>query len=206
MKTKLIQLLLAALAEKIGRKEMDPVYIDGILGPKTNAAVDAFWAAFGSPSDNGLSDEVIINAISHALCYGLPEAEGAGDDVSPAEPDQNDAQVLDTGYPYFALSEFRCKCADPSCIGKSMRPTDALLRKLVDIRARFGQPVTISSGIRCPAHNAAVGGVSNSYHLSGRAADISVRGYTADQVAAYCSGLQLHYYYKIDSSYVHVDI
>lgn len=177
-----------------------PGQIDGIMGGRTRSAIKAFRVDYGlSPTDD--ADEATCKALTHAVCYGMPEK-----DPEPAVRDTADITALDTGYPYFTLAEFRCKCADPNCPGKSMKPSYALLRKLVDIRTRFGQPVTISSGIRCEAHNRAVGGVPTSYHLSGRAADISVRGCTAAQVLAYCSGLQLHYCYSIDKSYVHIDI
>ena len=41
-------------------------------------------------------------------------------------------------------------------------------------RAEFGEPIFITSGYRCKELNAAVGGVPNSNHLFGRAADIRV--------------------------------
>ena len=40
-------------------------------------------------------------------------------------------------------------------------------------RERFGQTIRVNSGYRCAALNRAVGGVRNSFHLSGRAADIT---------------------------------
>lgn len=43
---------------------------------------------------------------------------------------------------------------------------------LEPLRARLGHPVKINSGYRCPELNKAVGGVPNSFHLQGRAADI----------------------------------
>jgi zinc D-Ala-D-Ala carboxypeptidase len=48
---------------------------------------------------------------------------------------------------------------------------------LEPIRERFACPVVISSGFRCPALNAAVGGVPGSQHVIGQAADILVPGY-----------------------------
>lgn len=39
------------------------------------------------------------------------------------------------------------------------------------VRTRLGVPVIVSSGYRCPALNAAVGGQPNSQHLTGQAAD-----------------------------------
>ena len=43
---------------------------------------------------------------------------------------------------------------------------------LQPIREAWGQPVVVTSGYRCPKLNAAVGGVKNSQHLCGQAADI----------------------------------
>ena len=41
------------------------------------------------------------------------------------------------------------------------------------IRRAWGKPITVNSGYRCKALNAAVGGVANSQHLRGEAADIT---------------------------------
>lgn len=53
---------------------------------------------------------------------------------------------------------------------------DCLKRLCVDvlqpIRDAWGKPITISSGYRCSRLNKAVGGVNNSQHLYGQAADI----------------------------------
>ena len=43
-----------------------------------------------------------------------------------------------------------------------------------------GVPVVITSGTRCRRHNAAVGGVYNSLHLTGSAADISIPALSLD--------------------------
>ena len=43
---------------------------------------------------------------------------------------------------------------------------------LEPLRAFAGKPIVISSGYRCPALNRAVGGVSQSQHLRGEAADL----------------------------------
>jgi uncharacterized protein YcbK (DUF882 family) len=51
----------------------------------------------------------------------------------------------------------------------------ALIDNILDpLREAYGKPITISSGYRCGALNAKVGGASNSQHLSGEAADITV--------------------------------
>lgn len=53
------------------------------------------------------------------------------------------------------------------------------LRKLVEnlldpIRERWGKPIFVTSGFRCPELNKAIGGVRNSEHLTGCAADITL--------------------------------
>ena len=45
---------------------------------------------------------------------------------------------------------------------------------LQPLRDYLGKPVVISSGYRCPELNKAVGGVKNSQHLKGEAADIHI--------------------------------
>jgi hypothetical protein len=51
-----------------------------------------------------------------------------------------------------------------------IRPT--LLSNLESARTTFNTAIYLSSGFRCPNGNASVGGVPNSYHLQGRAADM----------------------------------
>ena len=59
----------------------------------------------------------------------------------------------------------------------------ALARELQRARNQIGRPFLINSWYRPPAVNQAVGGVSNSQHLYGRAADIQVPGYSGRRVA-----------------------
>lgn len=44
---------------------------------------------------------------------------------------------------------------------------------LVPVRKCINMPIIISSGYRCPQLNTAVGGAAHSYHMLGRAVDIS---------------------------------
>ena len=73
--------------------------------------------------------------------------------------------------PHFRLSEFASKDGSDKVL-----VDDALVDLLEQIREAAGGAVTINSAYRSPAHNAAVGGVSSSQHLYGRAADIVVEG------------------------------
>lgn len=56
---------------------------------------------------------------------------------------------------------------------------------LQPLRDHYGKPVNISSGYRCKALNKAVGGVCNSQHMSGQAADIKIDGVTPTHIADY---------------------
>ena len=52
----------------------------------------------------------------------------------------------------------------------------ALAENVLDpAREQLGMPIKVNSGYRCPLKNKAVGGVENSQHLRGEAADISVK-------------------------------
>ena len=57
-----------------------------------------------------------------------------------------------------------------------------LAETLEEVRTLFGKPVHINSGYRCPALNKAVGGVRNSAHLTGYAADIRINGVPPKEV------------------------
>ena len=74
---------------------------------------------------------------------------------------------------YFKMSEFECRdgCPMPASARENI---EALVEAVLDpARERFGQPIVVNSGYRCPRHNAAVGGVPNSQHMRGEAADVS---------------------------------
>ena len=71
---------------------------------------------------------------------------------------------------YFTLDEFDCPSLPNS--GKNM--DSGFLAKLEQAREIAGIPFKITSGYRTKDHNAEVGGVPNSSHLIGVAADIAV--------------------------------
>ena len=73
---------------------------------------------------------------------------------------------------YFTDAEFACKCGRAGCSALKA-PHPALPLKLDVLRQLYGAPITVSSGIRCPEHNAAVGGVPGSEHETGEGADLA---------------------------------
>ena len=51
---------------------------------------------------------------------------------------------------------------------------ESLVEHILDpLREKFGKPITVNSGYRCPALNMAVGGSKTSHHMIGLAADIT---------------------------------
>lgn len=75
---------------------------------------------------------------------------------------------------FFTSEEFACKCKNKHCEGKppKLAMQSTLVQALNRVREEFGQPITVTSGYRCPAHNKAIGGSPKSQHMLGTAVDI----------------------------------
>jgi uncharacterized protein YcbK (DUF882 family) len=75
----------------------------------------------------------------------------------------------------FNREEFDCKCGCemPSSVFYEI---EYLANELQTIRDHSNAPIQINSAYRCPSHNKAIGGVSNSQHILGKAADIVIKG------------------------------
>ncbi len=102
----------------------------------------------------------------------------------------------------FKASEVECKCG--KCTPQKIDP--ALMQLAQAVRNYFGVPVTVNSGYRCAAHNAAVGGASGSQHTLGKALDLVVQGVSVNDVAAYCETLGVPGIIRYDDSgFVHLD-
>ena len=80
----------------------------------------------------------------------------------------------------FSPTEFRCNCG--RCTGYPSYMKQVELKHLQKIRDHYGKPMTITSGLRCSYENSRVGGVRNSGHTRGYAADFYMKGVT-DTVA-----------------------
>lgn len=142
--------------------------VDGISGANTRAAIRAFQKEYGGLGVDGLAGE--------QTCAALLKAVADGWERPKAEPVQSTTASGAWTSKWFTRDEFRCQCGGKYCNGFPVEPSPALLSKLDLIREELGVPITIvesgGSGIRCPTHNANVGGVNNSQHLYGIAADL----------------------------------
>ena len=84
----------------------------------------------------------------------------------------------------FKVREFACSDgSDPIFVAPG------LVSVLQAIRSHFGKAVNINSGYRTPAKNRAVDGAAYSQHLYGTAADISIKGVSPKEIAAYAETL-----------------
>ena len=121
-----------------------PLRVDGVLGPQTTKAIRDFQRGYAFED--------------------LPATGRAGPKTQAALR----ACVANGGRcsAHFRFREFRSK-------GDGWIALDrALVHGLERYRRLLDRPVRIVSGYRDPAHNAAVGGASDSQHLFGNAADI----------------------------------
>ena len=127
-------------------------------------------------------------------------------DISGATQATPTQKPIQSGF--FKREEFTCKC------GCGTNKTVSKLVETLDvIRAKVGVPVTVISGTRCPKHNASVGGVANSAHTTGEAADIQAKGYDAKRLidvidALYKAGRlpYLRYCYNPGGNSAHVGV
>ena len=78
--------------------------------------------------------------------------------------------------PHFSKKELACRCCGRLMVDRRLIDALEALRQLA------GVPIVIHAGYRCPAHNREVGGVPNSEHTGGLAADIHIPGLSLQQM------------------------
>lgn len=154
----------------------DPGDVDGLPGKNTRRAVLEFQEQEGLEQD-GSPGPITQAALLEAVANGRFRAEDA-------RTSEETTGTFWDGIKYFKKPEFACKCGK-YCDGYPSE-IDMNMVKIADkIRNIIGKPITINSGLRCKTHNANVGGVSNSQHLLGKAADLGCPpGCTPTQMAS----------------------
>ena len=136
--------------------------IDGIHGPATTTAIGNFQESVGLPRSG-----LVTLATEREL----------------GELNKSDGSTL-----HFAWSDFKSR-RDSSQIYKvgvmqAVANLRLLMWNLEGLRSKLGnQPIYINSGIRSVPYNSQIGGASDSMHMYGLAADITVRNRTPNQVA-----------------------
>ena len=161
------------------------IAIDGLAGQETKDAT-AQWQR-----ENRLTPDGIAGAITRGKILKLPASE---------------LEDWWSSIQYFSRREFACKCRR-YCDGYPAQ----MQRTVVELADRAREELRgvgfVSSGLRCSQHNANVGGVSNSRHLTGKAVDLRIEGKSARQTLAWAQKQpEVRYAYAIDTSFVHMDI
>lgn len=195
MDAKDMQCLLLFLKDRNGNRYYTG-QVDGIWGSRSRSALRAFQSRWPGLDPTGEGDEAAYAALRQAVAEGFPETEAAGDGSFWQE------------ICYFTREEFRCKCGGKYCDGFPAEPREQLVRIADRLRKNLGVPITVVSGLRCPEWNRIQGGVADSQHMYGEAADIWAAGCSQAQVEAELDRIGgVRYHYPIDgSSNVHFDI
>ena len=90
---------------------------------------------------------------------------------------------------YFTIKEL-CKSSTADRLGIDNSPNSEVisnLKKLVEfildpLREKYGKPIYVNSGYRCPALNKAVKGSKTSHHMQGLAVDITTRSIAGNKI------------------------
>ena len=111
---------------------------------------------------------------------------------------------------YFKAHEFACKCGECDSDGNEMDPH--FMSMLNQLRERFGFPLVITSGYRCPAYNERISTTGrDGPHTTGRAADLHVVGKDAFRLVQQCGlgdwmlGIGIHQRGPHQGRFIHLD-
>lgn len=121
-------------------------------------------------------------AIFTAILFGYFISKKKKDNEIISLNDKNLYRFMPPKTTNFTAKEFQSKDGTPIppvFYGNAQKVMEQLeiLRKFLNSSA-----ITINSGYRSPQHNKNIGGVPNSLHTKGMAADFTVKGYSAKQV------------------------
>lgn len=172
--------------------------IDGIWGTLSKTAMDAFKEDFDGLDVPNVPENAPEKALKHAVAY----------DLFKTEPAKDETGTFWDEIEYFDRSEFKCKCGGKYCNGYPADPDERMVKIADQLRKNLGVPITVISGLRCKTWNAIQGGVSNSQHMYGEAADICANGVSQARVEAELDkigGVRYHYAIK-SSNNVHFDV
>ena len=117
-------------------------------------------------------------------------------------------------WPNFTLHEMACRGTDCQGTGVGCGTCEmvpAFMDLLQQIRNEYGKPMIVTSGYRCPAHNAKVSTTGkNGPHVLGEAVDIKVYGRDAHRlikiaIAYGMTGIGVKQHGPHDGRFVHLD-
>jgi peptidoglycan hydrolase-like protein with peptidoglycan-binding domain len=134
--------------------------VDGDWGTLSKTATKAFQ------KDHGLKDDGVFgDATAKAVLAAVAKNETKPPTTTAPAGEWKNIR-------YFTKTEFKCKCGGKHCNGYPAEIDMVMVGYADEIRHRLGKPLNVNSGLRCSVWNQKQGGVSNSQHLYGTAADL----------------------------------
>lgn len=175
--------------------------LDGDWGKDSRVGCKEFQRSESIPAD-GLGGPVTDGKLLEAVAAGRMKQE------APEQKQTAECPDWWKEIRYFRRDEPGIFCPCGRCGGYPVEPSETLMRLADRVRTLAGAPATVSSTVRCAAHNAELSGSApNSRHLQGRAMDFSVRGWSSARLLALVKQQpEVHYAYAIDGSCVHMDV
>ena len=111
---------------------------------------------------------------------------------------------------FFKPSEFACRCGE--CGSDGLEMDVQFVYALHQLRSRYGKPLIITSGYRCPEYNSRISSTGEAGpHTTGRAADISIRGREAFELLrhvmrdGYMTGVGINQRGDFSQRFIHLD-
>jgi hypothetical protein len=104
---------------------------------------------------------------------------------------------------HFSKAELACHCCG------ELKIDQGLIDALEQLCSLAGREIVIQDGYRCPAHNQEMGGVTDSEHTRGLAADVGIPGLSLQQM--YELALQIPAFAEggigvYDGAFLHLDV
>ena len=185
--------------------------VDGIYGRLSRKAIQDFQKDFCGLTVTGEADAVTDQAIIHAVAFGIPERDQTEDNEDVTDNNVGGSDQTGTFWDeieFFDPEEMKCKCGGKYCDGYPHEIQPLLMQILDRARRWSGHPIVIVSGLRCETWNKLQGGVDNSQHKFGEAADVYFYGKTPAAALAWLqSQPDVRFAYIIPgSNNIHFDI
>ena len=168
--------LLTLVGERLGlRVGRDDGQRKFFLGLPAVAKSEASSGGEGVKFPSGVSIPKAVLSVAEAARYGTTGIYTAAPLLAAKDGDRLSAN--------FKAGEFRPKDASFTFL----RISPELVRRLEKIRTALGgAAITVHSAYRPPEYNRSVGGVSNSAHIDGLAADVSAAGISTEVLHKVC--------------------
>jgi len=174
--------------------------VDGLCGSATDAAFKDFQKKNGLEVDGivGMQTVSMLLRMTPPVVDTPSHSGGTGDIGYGADAEKISAN--------FTKGEIRCECGGKWCNGFPVNFRRDLANKLQKMRDLCGEPINITSGIRCKEQNRVDKGIVNSFHMQGRAADMYISGWSVDAMARLAQSVGLGVIKYYDLHFIHVEV